>query len=606
MNNSVAGSIKRNQQIKTLFVIVFILMQNIIIAQGNVYYVATNGSDQTGDGSEQNPWATITYALDNVPDASTILAKPGTYYGRIRIRGTFTERVTVRSEFPYLAQLRNNDRVITAYVHSNGCSGITIEGFDIAHDGSGASPLVIHIDGGGTGEVSNITIKNNVLHDSYDNDILKINNSATNILVEGNMFYNQTGSDEHIDINSVEYVAVQDNVFFNDFAGSGRTNNNNTSSYIVIKDSNGGDDIYIGSKYITVRRNVFLNWEGSTGSNFVLVGEDGNPFHEASDVLVENNLMIGNSDNVMRVPLGVKGGKDIIFRHNTITGDFPALAYAMRLNTESSNPANENIQFYNNVWSDPNGTMGAENQSSSNDFSDTPIGETVSFTLHNNLYWNGSNSIPYDSGELINYTDDINAVIGNPLFGDQTWIDLPRWNPASEIFADGSSTIGEAFEHLVNLYGNPNENSPVIDAADPNFTSVDDILGNPRPFGSLPDIGAYEYGTTTKIIGTGNTTSIEEFYLEQNYPNPFNPSTTIKYSIPSVGILDRVYVLLKVYNVLGNEIITLVNEKKLPGEYEVEFYGNGLPSGIYFYKIESSEFSGSNYFAITRKMILLK
>jgi len=85
------------------------------------------------------------------------------------------------------------------------------------------------------------------------------------------------------------------------------------------------------------------------------------------------------------------------------------------------------------------------------------------------------------------------------------------------------------------------------------------------------------------------------FYLHQNYPNPFNPNTTIKYKMPELS-----FVTLKVYDVLGNKVATLVNEEKPLGTYEVEFGGAGLPSGIYFYRL----LAGS--FLVTKKMILMK
>jgi hypothetical protein len=86
-----------------------------------------------------------------------------------------------------------------------------------------------------------------------------------------------------------------------------------------------------------------------------------------------------------------------------------------------------------------------------------------------------------------------------------------------------------------------------------------------------------------------------EFKLSNNYPNPFNPATKIKYTIPELN-----YVTLKVYDVLGNEIGTLVNNEKPAGIYEVEFNGIDLPSGIYFYRLQAG-----NYFD-TKKMVLLK
>jgi hypothetical protein len=94
-----------------------------------------------------------------------------------------------------------------------------------------------------------------------------------------------------------------------------------------------------------------------------------------------------------------------------------------------------------------------------------------------------------------------------------------------------------------------------------------------------------------------------QFTLEQNYPNPFNPSTKIKYSIPNdiaSGANQSQLVILKVYDVLGNEIATLINEEKKSGEYEVEFNAGQIPSGIYFYQLMAGSFGE------TKKMLLIK
>jgi len=87
----------------------------------------------------------------------------------------------------------------------------------------------------------------------------------------------------------------------------------------------------------------------------------------------------------------------------------------------------------------------------------------------------------------------------------------------------------------------------------------------------------------------------EDFVLEQNYPNPFNPSTNITYSLPL-----REFVTLKVFDILGKEITTLVNEEKPAGEYKVQFNATNLPTGVYFYRINSGNYTE------TKKLIVLK
>jgi hypothetical protein len=111
----------------------------------------------------------------------------------------------------------------------------------------------------------------------------------------------------------------------------------------------------------------------------------------------------------------------------------------------------------------------------------------------------------------------------------------------------------------------------------------------------------YNFG----VIGIKNSgTEIpKEFSLSQNYPNPFNPSTKIKFEIPLSPLSERGvggFVTLKIYDLLGREVATLVNEQLQPGKYEVDFDGTNYPSGVYIYRLQSDTFTDS------RKMILLK
>ena len=103
--------------------------------------------------------------------------------------------------------------------------------------------------------------------------------------------------------------------------------------------------------------------------------------------------------------------------------------------------------------------------------------------------------------------------------------------------------------------------------------------------------GSFEYSAIVEV----EALETFSFELSQNYPNPFNPVTIIKYQIPELN-----FVTLKIYNVLGSEITTLVNEEKPVGNYELEFNATDLPSGVYLYKLQVGSF------VETKKMILLK
>jgi glycosidase len=144
----------------------------------------------------------------------------------------------------------------------------------------------------------------------------------------------------------------------------------------------------------------------------------------------------------------------------------------------------------------------------------------------------------------------------------------------------------QTFTLLDSLYKGNYRNAFGIDSV--NFSANSEM--------TLPAWGykVFEYGSG--ITAVENEEKVPDgFELLQNYPNPFNPSTKIKFQIPDLGV-----VTLKVYDVLGKEVATLVNEERPSGSYEVNFDASQLPSGIYFYKLSAGTFEQ------TKKMILLK
>jgi len=468
--------------IGAMSVMAFAVAGHRAMAQGAArsFYVGPKGSDRAGDGSLGRPWATLRHATDIMPDVGAELVFLDGAYGPQSLRRPFRKPVIIRAQHPYDARWNSapsNHRVL----HIQGGRRITLSGFEMVGRPGGNDDYLIQIT---TGETSEILLHNNIIHDSYKNDIIKINAEAHHIRVLGNLFYNQPrGGDEHMDINTVHDVMVEDNVFFNDFAASKRPVLNNTHPFVLIKNSGSHQE----TRNFLVRGNIFLNWQGLPDQPYLLLGEDAKPFYEAENVLVENNLFLGNSPNRMTAAFAAKGVKNVVFRANTVHGNFPLGAddwgFAMRLGREGANPRNEKITFANNIWSDPTGTM--------THFSAGGPQNSTAVTLRNCLYYNGGRPIPVDKDRVLNVTDDPQAIVKDPgLPSSLERVVTPTWKRATHQFADGSSTIDEVRKKLVDTFGTPSESSPVVDAADPGNMPREDILHRPR--GPKPDIGAVE------------------------------------------------------------------------------------------------------------------
>ena len=153
-------------------------------------------------------------------------------------------------------------------------------------------------------------------------------------------------------------IEIEGCILFNDYAGSGRQSSHRAHAFIVVKNSGSTPDV---TRRIALRRNIFLNWDGAPDEAYVLLGEDGKPFFEAQEVMIENNLFIHNSPIQTWGTLLYKGGlKDITFRANTVVGH-PAVKWtgadsAVCLQIEKNPPIGD-LTFANNIWCDPTGRM---------------------------------------------------------------------------------------------------------------------------------------------------------------------------------------------------------------------------------------------------------
>jgi len=168
-----------------------------------------------------------------------------------------------------------------------------------------------------------------------------------------------------------------------------------------------------------------------------------------------------------------------------------------------------------------------------------------------------------------------------------------NWKTATEVnnygFEVQKSADNSTWDKIGFVQGSGNSNSPKEYSYTDKLSSL-----NGKFYYRLKQMDNDGTTSFSKVVEVENLRP-STFDLRQNYPNPFNPSTVIKYQIP----VDT-QVTLKVFNVLGNVVATVVDGFRTAGEYSVNFNGSGLSSGVYFYKLEADNFSA------TKKFMLMK
>ena len=252
------------------------------------------------------------------------------------------------------------------------------------------------------------------------------------------------------------------------------------------------------------------------------------------------------------------------------------------------------------------------------------------------VFMPGPKEFNWELGDQTQITGEVYHFYGATeivTFDSLSWFLLSSGNPTpdpvsftiGEYLADPESYEGSLVELVAvtmvsGNWPNPGQNALIqisdgLDTLDVLINRHTNISYNPAPTWPSNVWGVGCQNTTSNPPDDGyqllprfysdflSTSDIDETYSEtltnlsirQNYPNPFNPSTNIKYSIQQSSL-----VVIKIFDILGNEIETLVKEEKPAGTYEITWYANNLPSGVYFYQLKSGSY------VETKKMVLMK
>jgi predicted GH43/DUF377 family glycosyl hydrolase len=494
----------------------------------------------------------------------------------------------------------------------------------IQHDGSAVFYLVntsyVNFDGIGTTGSTTLTVQ--AIHNvnfPYNEGIIFMNNSDHNVI-------------QNITFIIEDYLRDSGSGFFSTQTGSAPDSNLIQNNFV----KQAGFSLYIYNTMTGVMGKGNILRGNRIGSETDSLVASGIQVTRCENTLIENNIIQNLKVTIPGVEKGQAGiastfGSGDIIRNNVIhnlkasSGYFCTGIFLFAM----AGYFGDNIHIYNNMIYDIQSTstqtdsrvsgIGIVNHNNSKVYynsinlsgtGENKLGSAALYIYNNcsntevknNILVNTRDESPYCASAIYNYTaanltsdyndlyyDNTNANNCLVRIGSTNYLTLADWQVTTQ---DLHSYV--EMPNFVDPYLeiDPNEATYLESRGIP-ISGIDtDYEGDARN-ATTPDIGADEFDG---VMGIEDEETIPtEYALEQNYPNPFNPSTKISWQLP-VGSQQT----LKIYDVLGNEITTLIDEYKPAGRYEIEFNASSLPSGVYFYQLKAREFIS------TKKMILIR
>jgi hypothetical protein len=608
---------------------IFFLFIFLFNLEAKEYFVNPSTGDDLNDGSETFPWKSVAHGFSVIQPGDVLNLYAATYQPMSNIPGGEPGLpITIKSVDGDRAVISNpgiNNGILITNDH------VIIDGIKIHH----VKNNCINI------QANHITIRNCILHDSGLG--VKTNTDYFNhhILIEYCSFYNF--SDIAIFPDAVDKLVIRNNILYNGLS--------------VMMDPGGVRELLIENNFVTnPKRNLgalkirWGNVEEVTGPN-------------CDGTIVRNNIFLeGNKYNILLASANGAMVYSNTMINNLLSGSLERAVVYMQQDPAEITPGNPNgpnqrNMLINNIFQVNGGDSPDYNHNALVEAREDMTEDIKTNEFDHNLYYKSSGSLYIVNGstfiqenDVIGWGEqfDMHSIIGqDPELNIKEILESPEdYMPTGEspaidkgrqltvtIEAGNSDTIKvEDSRYFYGGYGMINGDRIIIGDSDTATVIGRDITENTITInktltwdegdsvslvfaGIAPDMGAYEKGIDNAI---GNAAGAEEviemineasgalgfsekeiqprgFHVYQNYPNPFNPITVISWQLAVGSDVE-----LSIYSLLGQKVVTLVNQKQAAGMYQVEWDGSDLASGVYYYQLEAGEFRD------VKKMVLLR